>query len=458
MRAAFAALLCLLALAAPATAEPLTSADFAYGCPLPVADGNGLYGLDLPLAVYEKVLRADLGDLRIFNGSGEAVPHAVRRVTAEPAQTRQPVPFFPLPDGRTKQAVDLSLRVTRHADGAVIAVDAGRIASPPASSSALLDTTRLTSRPTGLEVQWTHPASILTVSLQQSADLTHWSPLVDRAVLADLAYGGGQVVARRIPLPEKTLPYLRLDCLDSREPMRLQEVIALAGTPAEAGQWQWVGLTGTVAKGEKGEPAIAYRLPARVTVTALRLGFPAANSLLRATIESRPTVDSPWRQVARADFYRLDLEGATLTNPLVDCPPVSDTEWRLRVIADNAGLLDGNGSLPQLELGWRPHQVLFLGRGQGPYTLAVGSAKATGGGAVQNDLVLAALRDSRAETRLRRIDPGPLHPLAGDRALQPGSSAFPWQKLLLWTVLIGGVALLALMTRTILREMGSKTD
>ena len=454
MKGILLAVLCLLTTGQPLLAASLVPGDFAYGCSLPVTDGNAVHALDLPLAVYEKAVRSDLGDLRIFNGAGETVPHAVRRLPEETEQYRQSVPFFPLPGNQQPLASDLSLRVTRNAAGTILTVDSGSTATAQShTASYLFDTTKLERRPTELEVQWSGPTGILTVSLAQSSDLTHWSPLVDRAVLADLTYNGGNIAARRILLPGKTLPYLRLDCIDCREPLHLREVTALSGTPVTADQWQWVRLAGTRFTEENKMRIIEYRLEANIMVTAVQLEFPAANSLLRATVESRPKTGGPWRHVAQADFYRLDLEGKSLANPLVHCPPISSSDWRIKVIAENAGL-GSNARMPRLELGWRQEQVVFLGRGDGPYTLAFGSAKAAeDDGLLQNNLVLAALRETKSETSIRRVEPGPVQTLAGDQALKPRLSTASWKKILLWAVLVAGVALLGLMTRTILREM-----
>jgi hypothetical protein len=455
MKGVLLAVFCLLTAGQPLLAASLVPGDFASGCSLPVTDGNAIHALDLPLAVYEKAVRADLGDLRVFNGAGEAVPHALRRLPEKIEHTRQPVPFFPLPGKQQpSSASDLSLRVTRNAEGAIITVDSGSTTTAQShTASYLFDTTKLERRPTELEVQWSGPAGILTVSLAQSSDLTHWSPLVSRAVLADLTYNGGNISARRILLPGNTLPYIRLDCIDCRQPLHVREVTALSGTPVTADQWQWVRLAGTRFTEENNMRIIEYRLEANIMVTAVQLGFPAANSLLRATVESRPKTGGPWRHVAQADFYRLDLEGKSLANPLVPCAPTSSSDWRVKVIAENAGL-SSNAHMPQLELGWRQEQLVFLGRGDGPYTLAFGSAKAAEDDSpLHNNLVLAALRETKSETHIRRIEPGPVQTLGGDQALKPRLSAASWKKILLWTVLVAGVVLLALMTRTIIREM-----
>lgn len=455
MNSVLFALFLLLAAVAPVSANPLVPGDFAYGCPLPVAEGTGLHAVDLPTAVYEKATRADLGDLRVFNAAGEVVPHAVRQIAAESKHTRTPIPFFPLPGERQTPTADLSMRVVRNPEGAIVTVETGQTGAtqPQATSSYLLDTTKLDAYPTELELAWSGPAGLLTVSLAQSRDLTHWVPLIDKAVLADLSFNGGTVTVRRIRLPGSTLPYLRLDCIERTEPVQIREVVAVSGTPVHADEWQWLPLQAMAFKEEQGKRLIEYRLDARITATALRLGFPAANSLLRAQVESRRESGEAWRPVTQADFYRLDLQGNSLANPPVLCPPTADRHWHIVVLVDGAGL-GGQASLPQLELGWRPAQVVFLGRGSGPYTLAFGSAKAAEDvPAHQDTLVLSALRDSGAEEHIRRIEPGSMLTLGGDQALQPLPRPLAWKTILLWGVLVAGVALLALMTRSIVKEM-----
>ena len=85
--------------------------------------------------------------------------------------------------------------------------------------------------------------------------------------------------------------------------------------------------------------------------------------------------------------------------------------------------------------------------------MAFGSSKALAGADPQNNLILAAMRDAHSESLIRPIEPGPMQILGGEEARKPHRSGAFWKKLLLWAVLIGGVLLLALMTRTIAREM-----
>ena len=53
--------------------------DFAYGMAIEAdAAQDALHEIEIPAAVYRAVTRADLGDVRVFNGQGEVVPHALR--------------------------------------------------------------------------------------------------------------------------------------------------------------------------------------------------------------------------------------------------------------------------------------------------------------------------------------------------------------------------------------------
>jgi hypothetical protein len=99
MKACLLLICCLLTAVTPAMGDDLSPSDFAYGLPLTVANDHALHALTVPLAVYEKSTRKDLGDVRVFNGAGSVVPHALRQVSRQEEEVRHSIPFFPLAGG-----------------------------------------------------------------------------------------------------------------------------------------------------------------------------------------------------------------------------------------------------------------------------------------------------------------------------------------------------------------------
>ena len=86
-------------------------------------DGKGaIYSVELPEDVYKTVTRNDLGDIRVFNGAGEVVPHTIRASRKEDVirDEWQPLPYFPLYREATGDAGDLSMQVRWSPDGSIL--------------------------------------------------------------------------------------------------------------------------------------------------------------------------------------------------------------------------------------------------------------------------------------------------------------------------------------------------
>ena len=440
-------------------AVPPVPTDFAYGISLPVTDTTGLYVLDLPLAVYLQLQRDDQGDLQVFNGAGQPVPQALRRHDPPRIPVRQPIPFFPLEGEVESASQDLSIQIQRQSDGSLVTIQ--RNATAPSTTSGysyLLDLSGCTSHPTELELTWQEesPHTMLSLAVFESNDLANWYPVRNKVVLAELAYNGGTVSQRSFALPGSIQPYLRLDCQNCRQPFKVTAVTALTGPQTQREQWQWQQLANEQVALDQEWWRIEYHNGAGFRVTALDLAFPQPNSLARVEIESRPNRDVPWRRIGKGDFYRLDLQGSLLNSPFLSCLPNSDRYWRLSVAATNA--LSTREQLPNLSLGWQADELVFLGRGPGPYTLAFGSNQIDEVDATQDALVLTALQQSENNSQLNRITAGPITQLAGTQALQAKTSPLPWQRILLWTVLVAGVGMLAVMARSVYREMQRKQE
>jgi hypothetical protein len=115
--------------------------------------------------------------------------------------------------------------------------------------------------------------------------------------------------------------------------------------------------------------------------------------------------------------------------------------WIVRTDPDKGGF---GGAAPELEVQWRAAQLVFVARGEEPFTLAFGNPQARS--ALLPVASVIPAYEPHAEMALPEAVAGKLERTT---TMQDQWPAFmqdvPPRKLALWAVLIGAVALLAFM-------------
>lgn len=436
-------LLVLLLLASSTARAQVTSSDFAFGSELTL-DGSGpIYRVPVPPDVYRSATRTDLGDLRVFNAADEPVPHAVEHTTAT-AEAARPVsiPFFALSD--TVRATDPGLLVRRDAAGTVIelAPRSGRTDRPRAAY--LLDA-RPADRPIRrLTFSWPDdaPDFVTSVQIATSADLSRWTPLVRDAALADLRQGGQRLARRTVSLEAPVAaPFLRVTWPDGEAPpplTRVEAEVVAAERPAER---SWMPAALLDAAGS----TYTFDLGARPPADGARIRLPEVNTLGSAALESATAPDGPWRSRASGPIYRLRLDGTELTTPEFFFATTPARYWRLRVEPEGAL----GRQPPELEIGYVPETVLFVARGEGPFHLAYGNPGADPT-AMSPATVLGSVPRAGGRSLVSPARAGEPFDLAGPSVLGSTRSA---QRLVLWAVLVLGVALLGWMAWRLSRQL-----
>lgn len=441
----------------------LSAEDFAYGFLLDTKGDGAIYSLVLPDEVYRIARRADLGDIRVLNADDEVVPHVLRQPAEDETdlRSRENVPFFPLAaETAGDRQGNLAVDVSRNADGMVlsIATDTAAAAGDSGEKRYLLDLSGLATETGRLEIAWQDSdQSFATVSLAESDDLQHWRPLVDSAVLVDLEFGGHRVASKDIVLPVSPLRYLMLTGQDGDRLPELLTVTAISEKTAERKLRRWLPL-GEGQVGHEGERiVIDYTSDNRLPADAVRLRFSEANSMIRASVQSRSDAKSRWTSRCSAVFYSLARGGVTISDEVCSFGRTGDSLWRLEVIEDGLGL-EQPGRAPTLELGWTAAELLFVARGPTPFTLAFGSGRLEeDAGQPAKGMILQAVSGKKAEQLVKPASLGGRIELGGKAALNRPPPSLPWKKWLLWSVLFLGVGLLALMVRHLLREMGRES-
>jgi hypothetical protein len=446
-------LVLLFAIASPTPAATLAPQDFAYGMRLTVSGNEALHELTLPDEAYRGALHPDLADICVFNGNGEPVPFVL--VPSAPPQAPaeiRPLPIFTLPAVAAGSAAGMALQVKTDATGAIVnlATAPGQApARPPAGY--VLDATRLEQPVVGLDLAWTVPAGnyLGTVQVAVSNDLEHWTTHAT-GIVASLRAGDGSLDRHTLEFPSVKAKYYRLTLTPEQGAPRLTGATArLAPTTAEPLR-HWRPLPAAPVKGRPGEYLVdtGGHLP----IDRLRLRFPEENTLVRVTFSSRPDEKTPWTVRHQGLLYRLRRGGTELENPAVTIPATTDRFWLIHIEESGGGLGAG---VPQMEIGWLPHRLVFVARGPAPFLLAYGSAREELC-ALRDDAFLTALQGpERDKVRPAPASAGPQEALGGKAALRPRIPAATWKKAALWGVLVLGVTLLAGMAVRLWRQMSA---
>lgn len=438
-------------LAAPVRADEAVLEDFAAGYELVADDGGAIYRVPLPAAVYQNVVRDDLGDIRVFNRAGQRVPHAVRRQEMKTTEqtAKLELPFFPL-QGETGRSGTDDLDVRIADDGRIINIQyKGGQAQTDGEGTRqyIIDLSAVPQHIDALEFDLggDDDGYLKRVTLESSEDLNHWRTLVHNAALSELVYAGYVLKKNSINLANARYKYLRLNFNDDPDGLRINSVRAMLNSVTGEQRKTWTTVNGE--RSEKDKHLIEFDTGGRFLIEEINLLLPEDNTLVEATLRSRNDRKSDWLPRHAGLFYRLDMKGTQLQQGPVNIRPTTDRYWQLEVkTTDSLGT-----EPPQLLFAWVAEELYFLARGPGPYTLAFGNANVPAPGKPIDALMHILSEDQESEL-IRQAALGNPVALKGAAALQPDRK-IPWQRILLWSVLGLGVLIIAVMALRLFRQI-----
>ncbi len=350
--------------------------DFTTRADVIAPAGASIVRAALPAASIAALRGANGGDLRVFNASGVSLPHALIDASSEPV-TRADAP------GQRLVALPIYASTTATTSGApTLRIEEGpnrrviEYSSTKATETTkqeprglLFDARKVDAEVRAIELEGVLPnATIVKVSLEMSADLKSWRTLVSDAPVFD--FGNDGPSNRRIALPGATMfkdQYIRLT---SNLPGGSQIVALKTVGVGSVKALQATAIT-------LGAPVITADNAAEWTITTgfrasgLRLQTTANNALMPVRILTRARAGDPWQPIASTVVYRLaGSNGTDSVNPSL--PINAYLASQLRIEALRGYSLTGVALTLALE--YPPLQVLFVATGDGPFTLATGSA------------------------------------------------------------------------------------
>lgn len=451
-------LLCTFIYAIQINAASLTPKDFAYGITVETKGKASLWQVSLPEDIYEKVTRSDLGDIRVFDASGQTVPHMLQSPEGTIKEPPKPItlPFFPLYRSDEKKDTGHSLRIITDDNGAVVNVI--RESAPTSKKKIilayLLDASKIEHKPIKLILDWESKKETgfsVNVNIDVSDDLSDWDRLIHNTTLADLQFGKDQLSYREIKIPVRAYKYLRISWPETLHDVKLKSVTAEFPSTEQPPQRHWLKVKGI----KSPELPISYDFDTKGNwpVDQARFIFPPQNMLINVELASRSDDTYDWTRRHLGPFYSLlKDDGTVLYSPPANFGVTMDRYWHIEEV--------GGGNVlerytPVLELGWIPHVLTFMAQGKPPYVIAFGS------GTVEPlqrtvDLMTFAGYGPQQKVLIKTATTSQSYMLGGVEKLEQPSPPLPWQTWILWAVLIVGVMLLALMVWRLSRQM-SKT-
>jgi hypothetical protein len=457
-----------------AAEEPtLRPDDFAHGREIEHTTAAPLQTVLLDLPIYRGTVEPRLADLRVFNGAGEPVPHAIRAL-ARPEKVDGDlvsVPLFRLPelaageaasgstlDGGGAGAYGIDAEVSD--SGAIVRIRRQSGAGDDATDDAadrpaayLVDTSQLKEDVVGIEVELGLDAVefVVPVRVEGSNDLTRFQVLGQQAALARLDQAGHNIETSRIELPKSRYRYLRLSWPEERLPVAIESVRVQLASQTKQPPRHTLRVPGRAVADEPG--AFVFDLGGEIPVDRLQLDLPAANTLIDASFFSSDAATGPWRHHHSGLVYDLGSRHH-VRNPVLQWPPMRRRYVKLVVSAKGGGL--GSGT-PILEASWVPEQLLFITRGAPPFRLGYGRALVEHTTFDASDLIRTT-HTRREDVPTETASLGAEYPVAGDSVLTPPKTPVSGRTLALWAVLVGSVGLVMAMSTRLLRQMRKAPD
>lgn len=438
-------LLALLAMALLPITVLSAQQDFAYRARLEQAD-QPLQRVALPLDVILALTRADLGDIAVFNADGKQLVHTVLRAPAPVRELSRDLPFHEFSRFQQQHSKTVTTREQNQQGGSLSELETTQTVPVQTSRNDYLvelDVDGSSPAYQHIDLQWVHePAQqILELRVEIGNELDSLRVFRPRKSLTNLeSKDRSWRSIEDIPPGHR---YLRLTPLNSVSRFELQRVTAHYRETDAAPDLDHRMATQRIDDGE----TIYYRIdyPSKVPAESLRIVPATANSVLSGQLyASRGEADE--LTLIRSDIRQHNIDAAGLR----PSEPVKLARQAYRYIAFSS--TEALSAAPSIELIYPQYELLFLGDGKGPYTLAWGNFES---GRPAGDLT-AILQDGlqQAQQQAVAVTLGAIEESGGQSRLAP-RPALPWRKWLLWTLLIVAVIVTARMAMRLYREMNA---
>jgi len=446
------------------TAAPPELEDFAYTAELSKAK-TSLRQIHLPIDVYSKMYRNDLGDLRIFSGEGQLVPHQISRAENTISTQIQNLTFYPFNKEQANDASNINIEINESTGKRQLKINQSldfmdkknAIEYQYIIENAQFDLGQSQNQNNypslcKMKLYWKQsiPSLILGLKLESSSDLQGWNSLSSILNVSRLNYADSELVRDEIEFRCTSEPYLRLTWVkqENEQDNRIS-LTSIQGfyTQKDANQIQWKQFT----KPEYNKDG-HWLFESDVVAPIVKMKFEAPQTGLfyKGTLFSRDNKKQKWRYRKQITQYSLNLGESDLqSNPFV-LSGVNDRYWKFEPSVETRFTAT---QLPEIKAAWLTNKVLFIAQGNEPFQVAFGNPNILPAKNSQLNNLIQSLQQSSST-----VDTVSLETIIDAEKSFSHEAQINWKKIALWVVLLLGTAMMALMAFRLFRQMGSTED
>jgi hypothetical protein len=438
-----ASLLVLLGFAPALAANNLQ--DYAYQAVLSQT-GQQLQRVDLPIEVILDLKSPDLNDLAVFNVNGKALPHSITRAPERVTDRVLDLPFYEFNRFLQQHSKTVTKREqNKRADTITELETTETIAVQSVRKDYLLE---LGTRDSALkfdriELQWTHqPASqILKVRVEVGNELDQLRVIEPHKSLTNRESDDRSW--RSIEQIPGRYRYLRLTPVNKITSFELQKASGHYReiTPAPEITHQ-IDLDVRL---EDGDRIYFLQYPSAIKAEAIRIIPANADSVINGDLYGT------WGKIEQPTPIRFGFS----QHNIADAGVKPSQPIRLPRRAYTSLSFTTKTDLPdtpRIELVYPQYEVIFLGDGNGPYTLAWGNHEFKARTNELSALLEGNLRDAQQRSAVVRL--GSIGEAGGVTRLI-AQAELPWKKWLLWSLLVAAALVTGRMSLSLFREMNN---
>lgn len=432
----------------PPPADPNRLESYAAELAVKTEPGDQLQRLAVPAAALIEMQNADLSDIRAFDAGGNSLPIALLRgeQIAQAEEKRVEVKVYPVVGSVEALRVrGISLSIDDGKVAHIVGLDGPTGAAKTQVVGTLLDTREVTDPAIAVVLDAELPVQQpITVTLESSADLKNWEVLGEK-VMFRAAPGGVVLGSGRIELPSAELRgrYIRVgwaaaDMLLEPVAVRSAAVITSKRGPPQRPVAQSRGVEQVDAHD------LRLTLPFRAPIAALKLSQSGQHGVVPVRLYGKASAELPWTLLA-AGTVRSGQAGASI----LETGGAAMTLYRIEADKRTSGFAQP----PQIDLLFDPVELLIRFSGNPPYIVGAGLAGAPGTfltpeeiepGASQRLAGIPQATNSGGQTAAVSVAPAPAARGLADK------------RLVLWLVLLAGVAVLGLALARLLKGSAGK--